>query len=356
MPGAGLLLIAAVASSQSASGAERWLSLEASRRCSAERDVLAARIDAALAGTRDPELVVRVELRDVARGTTARVRLARGSRPLGTKRIEASRCGEALDAVVAIAALALGTPTPEGALALGTATPEGALAPPDAPLPLGALSTPAARRRDVAALAAEERDNPEAAAHERPRRARRTPPPEEDERGPLSRDRSSLLEGWRWHGGAGVGRGALAATPIVATGVGVELGSSELRGSLEYGLPSSHELSDSNLGLERSEADFVAATFDSCHALDGERWLSLCAGVEARATRWSRLEERPDREGVARSGIDAAALAGGGVSIAYRAASWRPRLDVSAQLPIAGTAWEDGSLGVRAAFGASLPF
>src|SRR5688572_26231485 len=63
--------------------AEPWLQFRGSPRCSAALGALAARISGGVAGARDPELSVAIELEDRTGGTTALVRLARGSSELG---------------------------------------------------------------------------------------------------------------------------------------------------------------------------------------------------------------------------------------------------------------------------------
>jgi hypothetical protein len=370
-----------------AAGADRWLTFERSARCSTRLEALAARISSALAGVRNPGLTVEVEMVDARHGTTARMRLARGGRELGAKHIEATSCEEALDAVVAIAALALGSEAPLGAPAAGLSSDEtapratalraperaaaGRLSPPPEAAPSaggaasdggvawgGASSSDSARSRGFASSSDDAHSrgfasSPGLAA------SPNVATLEAVDRGTELTERESSASSWRWRWllGAGIDRGALAA-PTATLGVGMAAGSGrdELRGMLEYGLPSSDERGETGAGYARSRADFLGASVRYCRGLDADAWLSLCAGSEARVTRSSRFETGVDQPRSERGTLEPVALAVGGASLVYRPATWQPRFDVSALLPVLGDAAGTAAFGARAAVGASLPF
>jgi hypothetical protein len=316
-----------------AAGADPWLTVEGSVHCSAQRDVIAARISAALAGVRHPDLTVEVELADASRGTTAWVRLARASNELREKRIEAASCEEALDAVVAIAALALGSAEPPVSAAIPHPDADGA------PTRLPALRPP------------------ERVAREHSRPTPRVTAPEGADRGSSAFELEWSAERWRWLWSVGIDRGATAAaTPTLGTGIALRWGRAELRGMLEYGMPSSNEREEVGVVFASVRSDFAAASVHYCRALDAEAWLSLCAGSEARVARSSRIETRMDQPRAEREDLDAGALAVGGASLVYRDATWQPRFDVSALLPALGDTAGVEQIGVRAAIGGSLAF
>jgi hypothetical protein len=289
-----------------------WVTFRGNPRCSASAEALAMRISAALAGDRDEELRVAIEIEAGGAGTTALVRLARGTSELGATRILATSCAEALEAAVLVAALALGTPP----RALPIETPEPRPAPAAAPAPM------------------QEQDHPQ-------------PVPSELGSGPTLRGLWS----------AGVDRGALAAaTPILGLGLGASIGRDELRAQVAYGLPLSHERDETDTGFESTRTDFASLTVDDCRGLDGARALSLCAGLEGRLTRASELAARPDQPRSIRRRLAGGASAVAGASFVYRAATWQPRLDISLQLPLLGGAAGATPIGARAVVGGALPF
>jgi hypothetical protein len=304
--------------------AEPWLSFRGSPHCSAAPDALAARISGAVAGARDRALNVTIEIQGRSPEMTALVRLARGAHEIGAKRIRAASCDEALDAALAVAALAVGTPSP----------------PP--PEPAAAEHEPVPPEREPAIPEGE-----------------RLPSPPRD-RAAVAPSRAGapvrlpLLHGF-WS--AGIDHGALTAlTPVLGLGVGARVGSGELRVRFAYGLPISSEENDTSTGLERQREDFAALAIEGCRGPDAAGWLSFCAGVEARATRSSELEAPADEPSSGREQLAAGVWALAGASLVYRKAAWQPRLDVSAQLPVVGGPAGADVIGARAAFGARLPF
>jgi hypothetical protein len=330
---------ATVLANHDASAAEAWLTARGSRRCAVERHELAARIEQSVVGVRNPALAVEVQLWDAAEGTAAVVRLTQGARIIGVKRLVAPSCSETLDAVGAVAALALSS--------------EPAATPRSEP-----ETQPATSAREI-------RLEPETQAAPRSTAPVFEVPASELDQGTLVRPapisgNSPGASRWRMLMALGADVGTLPApTATVGAGVVASVGDAELRGLAWYGVPSSREEVSQRTGepsrVTSTRADFGAASLDYCQSLQGWRWLALCGGLSAHLTRLSSLEERVDatRELEERwawsTGISL------GVALVYRDVPWQPQLEVAAQLPVIGTA-ADASPGFRAALGAALPF
>ncbi len=278
--------------------------------CPAELEPLERRILAALLGTPDPALRVAVSLTE-SEGIRARLELLRGGRTLGSKQIAATTCGEVIDAVVAIAALALGTPHDE------PLANEQALQPTAEP-PLPEPSSPAP--------------------------------------GAVDAGRATTLEStsWRLLVGAGGDSGSLREpTLVLRLGAAAPLGPGELRAVAWYGVPSVRE--EISEELERTRQDFGAAGLDYCADVDRAGWLAACGGLEAGWRRLSRLALARSEARTESERVELTVAAALGLSLAYRSAVVQPALDVSAQLPLAGAA-QAAPFGLRAVFGAALPF
>lgn len=317
------------------------MTFRGSPRCSATPAALAARISGAVAGARDPGLSVRIEIEDRPHATAASVRLARGMDELGTKRILATSCDEALDAALAVAALALGAP-PATLPAVGSE-------------PVGAASSPNGAPRPSTSASFEPVPD-EALAPEREGDASepRDREPGSAPKGESPSAASPALQGL-WS--AGIDRGALATlTPVLGLGVGASLGRDELRVRLAYGLPLTTERDEAGVGLERERTDFAALSVEGCRALGGARWLAFCAGLEGRTTRSSQLVALAEQPASSRRRFASGAWAQLGTAFVYRELTWQPRLDVSAQLPLFGSRGAAEVIGARAAFGGCLPF
>jgi hypothetical protein len=90
-----------------ARGDTAWLDVQGEASCIPDVSKLAERIEATLAGVKNPELAVRVTLQERERGTLASVSLLSGLRVAGEKQLVAPTCDETVDAVVMVVALAL---------------------------------------------------------------------------------------------------------------------------------------------------------------------------------------------------------------------------------------------------------
>jgi hypothetical protein len=254
-------------------------------------------------------------------GVSARLELLRGARTLGRKQVGAATCAEAVDAVVAIAALALGTPHDEP-LATGQTLPA-------EPSAAAAIGDDARRTTSLKTTA------PSVFGE-----ARRGLPPS-----PTS---------FRLLAGAGGDRGSLREpTLVLRLGAAAQLGPGELRAVAWYGVPSvREEISDH---FERTRQDFGTAGLDYCMNVDGAGWLAACGGIEAGWRRLSRLSRAPSERRTESERFEPTVAAALGVSLAYRATIVQPALDVSAQLPLSSAA-QPAPFGLRAVFGAALPF
>jgi hypothetical protein len=309
--------------------AEPWLRVRGSERCSVPVGVLAARIRETTIGTPDPRLTVDVSISD-GLPTTARVRLALGSRGIGVKELEAPTCAEVLDAVTTVVALALssesdaselGGPREHSASREDGASPAAAASPADAALP---ESTRPASAAVADAFAAQNE---------------------------LGRDTG----GWRLLLGVGADRGSLSEpTLVVQAGAAVSLGRGEVRALVSYGVPSVRE-EESDV-FSSVHADFGALALDYCRALDAERWVSACAGLELGLRRYSRVEQAAEGARIERERFEPGTSVLGGLAFVYRDAAVQPRLDVMAGRALLGAPAEAPPLGFRAALGAAVQF
>jgi hypothetical protein len=304
--------------------AEPWLRVQGSEHCSVPDRVLAERIREATIGTPDPRLTVDVSLSE-GLPTTARVRLALGSRSIGVKELEAPTCAEVLSAVTAVVALALSSDSDASELGAprddSTSREDGA-SPADSASPEPTSPAPAAI---VDALAAQD--------------------------DALGRDE----RGWRLLLGVGADRGSLSEPTLVAqAGAAVSLGRGEVRAIASYGVPSvREEVSDV---FSSVQADFGALALDYCRALDAERWLSACAGLELGLRRYSRVEQAAERARIERERFEPSTSVLAGLAFVYRDATVQPRLDVMAGRALVRAPAEAPPLGFRAALGAAVQF
>lgn len=313
---------------EGAASAEDWLRVTSSEHCSIAPAVLEQRVASSLVGQRDPELRVAVALADERAGTVAAVRVARGAQVLGQKEIMSSRCSEALEAVVAVVALAVGAAAIEPQTTASSAAP---------------VETPAATPADRAAPPS-------------PGGARaRTAPASPEDAGSVDDEASRTSPArWRLLLGAGADRGVLsAATAVVGAGAALSLGLAEWRAQLWYGLPVSFER-DEDGRVDRERSDFAAAAFDHCRSLAGARWLSLCAGLEGRLARVSRVSTSPVGARTDGERLEPGAAARASAALVFPALGWQPRLEVGTLVPVVGTSADP--VGIRAAFGTALPF
>lgn len=298
----------ATASAGAAGAAEPRIELAGSPACAADPALLERRISGALIGTPDPDLHIELGITGASR-LTVRITLLRGERALGSKEIVAASCDEALDAAIAVAALALSAPQP-------------------------------------------------------PVKAERSPPPSDAVDSDRESAHAELVDAmashpdaarWRWLAGVGADHGSLPEpTLVLRVGTSRALGPGELRAFVWYGVPSIRE--EVGGALERTRSDFGSMALDYCLHLTGSRWLAACGGIEAGARRFATLESGANRERSEAKRIDATLVAAAGLALSYRSAFVQPALDISAQLPVAGSVPGNGPFGLRAVFGAALPF
>lgn len=301
-----------------AGAAEPWLRATSTGTCSVTTEVLAERIREATLGTPDPDLQVEVAISGGVR-TKALVRLSRDSRSIGTKQLEATTCGEAVDAVTAVVALALSS----------TSNSAG-------PLPASPVPPISGSASDSSALS------------EAPREAAFSPA---DGLFDLGR----ALRRWRLLLGVGADRGSLSdATFVVRAGAAARVGAGELRGVATYGV--AHVREEVSDITRRERADFGAAAIDYCHGLEPARWVSVCAGLELLVRRHARAEQGPEQRRIEAERYEPSPSVLGGLALVYRDATVQPGLDLTAQRPLLGALADGPALGFRAAFGVALQF
>jgi len=293
-----------------AGAANSWLRVRGSERCSVPARVLAACIREATIGTPDPLFAVEVSIAD-GLPTTARVRLALGSRSIGVKELAAPTCAEVLDAVTTVVALALSSES-EASVVAPVAPPRRAELERRAPAPV------------ADALAAQ---------------------------GELGRD----ARGWRLLLRVGADRGSLSEpTAVVQAGAAARLSEGEVRALVSYGVPSvREEVSDV---FSSVRADFGALALDYCRGLDAERWVSACAGLELGLRRYSRVEQAAEESRIERERFEPSTSVLAGLALVYRDATVQPQLDVMAGRALLGAPAEAPPLGFRAALGAAVQF
>jgi hypothetical protein len=322
-------LLSVIGVARASHATDAWLSLEVSPGCAPVPAALAERIRARAAGNPDDRLSLRVLLRDRRQGSVARVELLADGRSRGLKELMAPSCPELLEAVTAVAALALTSlplraPEREAAASLDVAAAPAMTAPLDAPASertAPSLHPPALPVADTTA----------------------------GEREP-SRSRGRVLVGM------GVDVGTLErAAPVLSGGAALRAGTGELRALILYGVPSIEELETD--GFERTYSDFAAAELDYC--LGGvltPSWLALCGGLRGSFARVSRISAELGAPRVERQRVDPLLSAVAGATVAYRAGLVQPELEVVAQLPVTGTSAGGRDPGIRTTISASLSF
>jgi hypothetical protein len=304
-----------------------WLRVNTEGPCRVAEAGLEARIERAVAGPRNSALQVEVELdrldadaRAGSEPTRARVRLWLGGRAAGDKRLEADSCEEALDAVVAVAALALST-TAANLEHVQASTPTRA--------PLAALATRRAPGSAPAATTAGVRV---------------------DQARPAATATDAAP--WRIWLGAGIDAGSLAQpTALVTGGAARALQRAELRLLGRYGVRVTDEQSEADFQSVRSE--YGAAALDACLGLDRRRWLSFCAGLELRLKRVQRTSGVAGAPHAESSRLEPSLGPGAALALVLRSVIAQPQLELSAQVPVLGA---PSTLAFRAALGGGMPF
>ena len=301
---------------------ERWLTIDDQSFCSAVAPSLGQRIEAAVAGKTRRELSVNIVLIAEAEATVALIELRAGSRLVGSKRLVAPSCSEALDAVVAVAALALSSPS-------------------EVTEPAPAESSPPELQHRALHMA------------QAPRQAAQ----------PLVLDRAPRADGAReralWLSG-GLERGTFD-DPMAFFGIGTAYGygAGEFRGAIWYGVASRSEHVTAEEGQPSQSlsesSDHAAVNFDYCYPVDRGRWLGACAGLELGMAWRSRTQTHDGGHSTHSTSWEPTLGPSFGGLLAIRGAPLQPELSLSAKwLAIGGQ--ESSRLALRAAVGAAVPF
>ncbi len=253
------------------------------------------------------------------------VRLLRDARVIGTKRLVAQSCAEAVDAVTAVVALAVSSTDAPGDRALPRREPEGQ----DAHDAItGAVSREAFSEIDPL------QGSPLADAEVQP----------------VSPERGSVQLS------AGVDRGTFTETlGRVGLGGAWVLGRGELRGTLWYYSPYRNEVIEEGVATYSESVDFAAASMDYCYGLDRQRWAAACGGLELGLVRFRSVEEQASVRQRA-DGDESSLGATVGTLLTLRRGPVQPVLSLSARLPTLGGPAGREPVALRAALGASVPF
>jgi hypothetical protein len=287
-----------------------------------------------MVGALDPELRATVVLRDSQPGTTATVSLYRGTRKLGQRQLAAASCDEALDAVVAVTALALSSTAK-------SRSPQG-----------GREHEPAERQR------------PEP-------RTPQVPPSErqlERATAAAAREPAALVDGGASreaeegaaHGSLSLSTGVellgSSGAMLISLGAALRSGGGAWRARLWYGLPAAAEEEEAvPLRSLQTHSERGAVSFDYCRDVDVAGWLALCAGLELGVVRHRRAETLDGEARPERRWLETDLAAALGSRLTYRQARWQPGIELSTSLPVLPPA--DGRrVGLRAQAGVAVPF
>jgi hypothetical protein len=273
-------------------------------------------VASAVIGEPDPQLRAAIVLQDSPHGTNATLSLSRSNQRLGQRQLVAASCDEALDAVVAVVALAL-------------SSAPSTLEPPSSPRPEPRRlteATPAAFARELAPLV-----------------DRGTSRYEETGAG----QRALLLST-----GADLSGGAA----LLSVGAELRTEAGAWRAQLRYGLPSTRDEEEAEpLHSLRARSERAAAALDYCHDAGTAHWLALCAGLELGAVRHWQAESVDGEARRERRWLAPYLAAALGSRLSYRGWRWQPGMELSMALPVLD-AGEGRRVGLRAQAGVAVPF
>jgi len=313
-----------------------------SPRCSVSSAALAARVASGVIGDIDPELRIAVVLRDSANGTTAKVSVSLGERQLGQRRLVAADCDEALEAVVAVTALALSS---TGNFVDVDAEATSALGEKDEADEMGGEHELTLRRSRSAHA---EQLAPDVATASTALEAATPIDQRPSSEAGADAARVSILFGT---GVDVVGDSA----GLVSAGAALRVGGGSWRAQLWYGLPSFAEEEDAlPLRSLKTRSERAAAAFDYCRDIDSGGWLGVCAGLELGVVRHWRAEALEGEARSERRRFDPRLAAAVGARFTYPHARVQPGLELSTLLPVLGSG--TAGVGLRAQAGVAVPF
>ena len=293
---------------------------------------LEPRLERALDKSLPTGLEAFVEIEESVGGYRATIATRVGSKASGAKIIDASTCDEAVDAVVAVLALAFFSQV--DAAPSDASRPVFDAAPVDAPAPAASLepSTNAASTWR--------------AATEAP--ADRAATAEDARSDALGSTRASVV--------AGADQGTLGQpTAIVSAGVSRSLSALEVRGFVRYGLPTATETVETEF-TESVRSDFGAVDLAGCYGVGASFRASACAGAEAGAVRTRRRFETREGTDVDEDAVSPRLSGTLGALFAHRGGIVEPEVELEAAAVVVGR--EEGAswLAVRVLAGAAVEF
>jgi hypothetical protein len=291
----------ALFATEQAAAAPSWLAVAADSQCEVEVEPLLARVLEAVAGEPNQSLRVQVRFDDADGGTRATVRTFSDFSETGRKSLVAPTCDEALDAVVAVVALAL------------SSAPDGA----------AEVVDPRAHETNARRL-------PHTTRHAVPV-VRPLKAAEPDDRGvPSEADGQSTR---RVSLAAAADRGTMA-DPVGLVGLGgaLLLGPGELRATAWYGPGERLEVQGAQQSMTRA-SDFASATLDYCYTMDADRWVSACGGFEVGGIRFVESESFSDGTSARSSGVAPSFGTTASAVFGYRVSTVQPELVLLARFP-----------------------
>jgi hypothetical protein len=339
--------LALVCSFAGTASAAPWLTA-VGETCGVSLAELEGRVSEAVAGERDPDVRVTVSLRNGSRdgsehGATVVVRLRKGDHDLGSRRVVAPDCEEAIDAVVAVVALALSSARePFSEAAKPRDDRVGAGSAPETTIRGGVNRIGASPAIEPTIPSSASLDAAKAGSGDAVLDA-----------GEQLHAGDSSAAGWRALAATGLDGVPGRATGVLGAGAALQSGVSAWRAQVWYGARSFEEEAEGARSSE-TRSDFAAATLDYCRGVDGLGWFGVCSGVElslARRWRSEQYENAPRQEHEALYPGASAVL---GAVLAYPGARLEPRLDISARWPVVGGPAEDGKVGIRTTGGVAL--
>lgn len=309
--------------------AESRVRLVPSAQCSPSLHSFERAVAGSVVGETDPELVVEVAFIDQPQGTEARVSIA-SELVEAERRVVARSCEEAIDASVAIAALALSSAPPDGRLRDGDAA--------------RAWRDPAVARESDSPMTSAAAANPTSVALGVTPRELDVAAPTTD---PAAAHGVSLA--------AGVDHGVMRGTiGVIEVGAKARLPIGELRVTGRYGGGVEVEQMAAER-YSRRAADFGAAAVSYCYGVGQHVSIHGCGGLELGVEHrlWAREEPTSSASGEEFLPSLRSTL---GLVTSFGGSSVRPEAAVWGSLLSAGGSDEAEVLALRATIGAAMSF
>jgi hypothetical protein len=140
---------------------------------------------------------------------------------------------------------------------------------------------------------------------------------------------------WSAHLAVGVDMGTQSSpSATLAAALSTKLATGSIRALAVYGLPTVEE--EVTLGLQRTRSDFAALGAVYCYGFGESNWLSTCGGFDARVVRVVRTHEPAGKALSEARDWNPTLGALAQVLIRPGSGSWRPELELTAEVPLPG--------------------